>query len=181
MSGPAGTTPDDMEVASSRQTLWRFSEREEATKNQIIVFQHELNENALDASAILNCIDLERNIFGHGPVNMPREIEMSSEEARTPKLQYQDIPELKEIFADSIGKWNFDGNTLRMEFTVARIDRPDDGSGRPIGRSFPACRLVLSPNGAIELLNRCRQLALALEKMGLVKQTPQAAAPPQAS
>ena len=105
---------------------------------------------------------------------------MSSEETRTPKLQYQDIPELKETFADSVGKWNFDGNTLRIEFTVARMDRPDDGSGRPIGRSFPACRLVLSPNGAVELLNRCRQLALALEKLGLVKQTTPTATPTQA-
>jgi hypothetical protein len=95
---------------------------------------------------------------------------MPSAETKAPKLQYQDIPELKETFADSIGKWSFDGNTLRVEFTVARIDRADDGSDRPIGRSVPACRLVLTANGAIELLNRCRQLTLALENAGLVKQ-----------
>jgi hypothetical protein len=98
---------------------------------------------------------------------------MPNEEDKRPKLQYQDIPELKDTFADSIGKWSFDGNTLRIEFTVARMDRPDDGTGRPVGRSFPACRLVLTANGAVELLNRCRQLTLALEKLGLVKQNTQ--------
>jgi hypothetical protein len=107
---------------------------------------------------------------------------MSSETVNPPKLQYQDIPELKETFADSIWKWGFDGNTLRIEFTVARMDRPSDGSGRPIGRSLPVCRLVLTANGAIELLNRCRQLTLALEKAGLVKeQTSHDAAPIKAN
>ncbi len=105
---------------------------------------------------------------------------MPSEETKTLKLQYQDIPELKETFADSISKWSFDGNTLRVEFAVTRMDRPDDGSGRPVGRSVPACRLVLTANGAVELLNRCRQLTLALEKAGLVTQTPQEAAPAKA-
>ena len=94
----------------------------------------------------------------------------SSEEAKTPKLQYQDIPELKDAFADSIGKWSFDGNTLRIEFTVARMDRPDNGTGRPVRRSFPACRLVLTANGAVEPLNRCQLLTLALERRGIVKQ-----------
>ena len=109
-----------------------------------------------------------------------QETKMPSEEAKTLKLQYQDIPELKETFADSISKWAFDGNTLRIEFAVTRMDRPDDGSGRPVGRSVPACRLVLTANGAVDLLKRCQQLTNALQKAGQVNQAAAQAAPAKA-
>ena len=41
-----------------------------------------------------------------------------------PKLRYQDRPDLFETFADSVGPWSFDGNTLRIEFMVTRLDPP---------------------------------------------------------
>ncbi|HEX2653084.1 MAG TPA: hypothetical protein VHN11_05480 [Xanthobacteraceae bacterium] len=104
---------------------------------------------------------------------------MTDKQPAPPKLQYQDNPNLSETFADSIGRWIFDGNTLRIDFTVARIERPDDGKGQPIGKSVPACRLVLTANGAVELLNRCRQLTAALEKAGLVKEQVAQAAKPE--
>jgi hypothetical protein len=89
-------------------------------------------------------------------------------EAKKPKFRFEDNPALAETFADSIGEWFFDGSTLRIEFTVSRIDPRKDGEA-PTGRKHPTCRLVLSSNGAIELMNRCRQFSVALEKAGLVK------------
>ena len=96
---------------------------------------------------------------------------MADETPKTPTYRYEDLPSLPETFADSIGRWYFDGNTLRIEFLVSRLDE-----GKPLespsGRKLPACRLVLTSAAAIELLNRSQQLAAALEKSGLIKIQP---------
>jgi hypothetical protein len=49
------------------------------------------------------------------------------------------------------------------------------------GRRYPACRLVLPPVAAVDLINRMQQIAAALTQAGLVKaaQRP-AASPPKA-
>ncbi len=39
------------------------------------------------------------------------------------------------------------------------------------GRRYPACRLVLPPGAAVELINRMQQIGSALAKAGLVKQS----------
>ena len=96
---------------------------------------------------------------------------MADEKRQRPKLRYQDRADLFETFADSVGPWSFDGNTLRIEFMVTRLDEPKTGEART-GRQYPVCRLALTANGAIELLNQCRQLTAALEKAGLLKKTP---------
>jgi hypothetical protein len=80
-----------------------------------------------------------------------------------PKLRYQDIPDLKETFADSIGQWIFDGQMLRIEFTVTRLD-PGAAPEQPTGRRLPAARMVLTPICAVELIRQCQQLMAALEK-----------------
>jgi len=80
-----------------------------------------------------------------------------------PKLRYQDIPDLKETFADSIGQWIFDGQLLRIEFTVTRLD-PGGTPEQPTGRRLPAARMVLTPMCAVELIRQCQQLMAALEK-----------------
>ena len=80
-----------------------------------------------------------------------------------PKLRYQDIPDLPEIFADSIGQWIFDGQNLRIEFTVTRLD-PGGSRDQPTGRRLPAARMVLTPGCAVELIRQCQQLMAALEK-----------------
>ena len=86
------------------------------------------------------------------------------------KLRYQDRNDLFETFADSLGPWSYDGNTLRLEFLVTRLDTPK-GDERT-GRQFPVCRLALTAKGALELLNQCRQLTDALEKAGAIKKAP---------
>ena len=83
-------------------------------------------------------------------------------------FRYVDRPELAETFADSINTLLFDGQSLRIEFGVSRVDemKPDV----PVtGRRYPACRLVLTPWAAIELINRMQQVGSALKQAGLVK------------
>jgi hypothetical protein len=89
--------------------------------------------------------------------------------APRPKLRYQDIPDLPETFADSIGQWIFDGQNLRIEFTVTRLD-PGGAPGQPTGRRLPAARMVLTPTCAVELIRQCQQLMAALEKAAATAQ-----------
>jgi hypothetical protein len=87
---------------------------------------------------------------------------------QSPELQYIDRPECQETFADSVNSMIFDGQTLRVEFGVSRVNevRPNT----PItGRRYPACRLVLPPAAAIELINRMQQVASALTRAGVAK------------
>jgi hypothetical protein len=104
---------------------------------------------------------------------------MAEVKATQPKLRYEDRADLFETFADSVGPWSFDGQTLRFEFTVTRMDPAQKGEQPQGGRRIPVTRVALTVNGAIELLNHCRQLTLALEKAGVLKQVnPPAATKP---
>ena len=92
-------------------------------------------------------------------------------------IRYLDRADMEETFADSITGLIFDGQTLRIEFGVTRFDdvKPD----KPItGRRYPACRLVLPPAAAVDLINRMQQIANALTQAGVVKAAPRPAAPP---
>jgi hypothetical protein len=94
----------------------------------------------------------------------------------SPALRYVDLPDCAETFADSIHSVTYDGQTMRIEFSVTRMD--DAKKGAPLtGRRYPACRLVLSPAAAIELINRMQQTASALQQAGMVKPQQKGAAP----
>jgi hypothetical protein len=93
---------------------------------------------------------------------------MAENKRQRPKLTYQDRDDLFETFADSLGPWSYDGNTLRMEFLVTRLD-PPNGDEPQTGRQYPVCRVALTAKGAMDLLNQCRQLTAALEKAGAIK------------
>ena len=87
---------------------------------------------------------------------------------QTATIRYVDQGECAETFADSINSVFFDGQTLRIEFGITRMDEMKQGS--PLtGRRYPACRLVLPPAAAIELINKMQQTAAALQQAGLVK------------
>ncbi len=89
-------------------------------------------------------------------------------EQRTATIRYIDRPEIDEVFADSVTGLLYDGQTLRMEFAVTRFDEIKPNT--PIsGRRYPACRLVLSPAAAIDLINRMQQIATALTQSGAGK------------
>ena len=99
--------------------------------------------------------------------------------AARPKLRYQDIPDLPETFADSIGHWIFDGQMLRIEFTVTRLD-PTGSSQQPTGRRLPAARVVLTPSCALELARQSQQFLAAIEKAAASLQQTAAGKPPPA-
>jgi hypothetical protein len=85
------------------------------------------------------------------------------------KLRYVDRPECMETFADFIVSSTFDGQTLRLEFGVTRLD--EIRQDVPVtGRRYPACRLVLSGPAALELISRMQQIGTALSRAGLLKQ-----------
>src|ERR1700751_2484156 len=63
-------------------------------------------------------------------------------------IRYFDRPDMVENFADSVTGLIFDGQTLRIEFSVTRLDEVKPHA--PItGRRYPTCRLVLSPIAAV--------------------------------
>lgn len=112
---------------------------------------------------------------GQATVPSPRPASASATNATRPaaNLQYVDRPEIAETFSDSVGGLVFDGQVLRIEFAVTRLDEVKPNT--PItGRRYPAARVVLSPSGAIDLINRIQQIAAALRQAGAAKQPPQA-------
>ena len=92
-------------------------------------------------------------------------------------IRYLDRADMEGTFADSITGLIFDGQTLRIEFGVTRFDEVKPNT--PItGRRYPACRLVLPPAAAVDLINRMQQIATALTQAGLVKAAPRPGAAP---
>lgn len=89
--------------------------------------------------------------------------------AQTATVRYIDQPELAETFADSLNALYFDGQTLRIEFGITRFDqmKPNEAMS---GRRYPACRLVLPPVAATDLINRLQQIGSALAQAGILKQ-----------
>ncbi|HWV52098.1 hypothetical protein [Pseudorhodoplanes sp.] len=83
-------------------------------------------------------------------------------------IRHVDQPECRETFADSINSVFFDGQTMRIEFGITRMDEMKQD--QPLtGRRYPACRLVLPVSAAIELINKMQQTANALQQAGLLK------------
>jgi hypothetical protein len=79
-----------------------------------------------------------------------------------------DRPEVAETFADSITSLVFDGQSLRIEFGVTRLDEVKPNM--PItGRRYTACRLVLPPAAAVDLINRMQQIGTALTQAGVTR------------
>ena len=101
---------------------------------------------------------------------------MSQPQQPAPQYQYVNRPEVSETFADFVQRIQFDGQTLRLEFCVSRVD--DHKAGTPAtGKRYPACRLVLSAAAAVDLMNKMQQITAGLIKAGVLKQdAPQAPA-----
>jgi hypothetical protein len=98
-----------------------------------------------------------------------RETPSGTTERPSASIRYLDRADMVETFADSITGLMFDGQTLRIEFGVTRFD--DVKPNTPItGRRYPACRLVLPPAAAVDLINRMQQIATALKQAGLVRE-----------
>ena len=96
-------------------------------------------------------------------------------ERQPPAIRYVDRADLPETFADSITSLVFDGQTLRIEFGVTRFDEMKPNS-QITGRRYPACRLVLPPGAASELIARLQQTAAAVAQGRAAKAPSRAAA-----
>ena len=102
-----------------------------------------------------------------------------SPERAAASVRYVDRADMVETFADSVTGLIFDGQTLRIEFGVTRFD--DVKPNAPItGRRYPACRLVLPPVAAVDLINRMQQIAAAFPAAALFSPGRLASTPPQA-
>jgi hypothetical protein len=92
-------------------------------------------------------------------------------------IRLVDRPDLAETFADSVSGLVFDGQTPRIDFAVTRLDEIKPNAPITGRRRHPACRLVLPPAAAADLINRMQQIAQALTEAGLAtRNAPRAAA-----
>jgi hypothetical protein len=101
----------------------------------------------------------------NGQVPPSREVAVKPPEWQQPVFRQVDRPDCAETFADSITGILFDGQTLRIEFSVSRMDEAKPGA--PLtGRRTPACRLVIPPSAALDLVQKMQQVGAALAKAG---------------
>jgi len=99
-------------------------------------------------------------------------------ERQPPSIRYVDRPDMVETFVDSITGLVFDGQTLRIEFGVTRFDEMKPNS-QVSGRRYPACRLVLSPAAAGDLIARMQHTAAAIAQARAARAPPRAAGEPE--
>ena len=84
------------------------------------------------------------------------------------RIDYIDRPELQETFVDCVQAVDFDGLLIRAELSVTRIDeRHQKAESRTLKR-YPACRLVMPPQAALDLFNYLQQFLAVMEQRGLV-------------
>jgi hypothetical protein len=76
--------------------------------------------------------------------------------------------QIAEIFSDCLGFAMFDGNTLRLDFAVSRMNEPRPPSP-PTGERHTVARLVLSAPCALDLINQMQMMASQLAQTGLIK------------
>jgi len=110
------------------------------------------------------------------PTAVTRTATVGERQAAT--IRYIDRADMHETFADSVTGLIFDGQTLRIEFGVTRFDEIKPNTALT-GRRYPACRLVLPPAAAVDLINRIQQVATALTQAGVVRPGPRSAEPPK--
>ena len=88
--------------------------------------------------------------------------------SQPPVIRFVDRVDCPETFSDSVTAMYFDGQSLRIEFSVTRIDEMKPNA-TITGRRYPAARLVLTPVAAVELINRMQQVAAAMTQAGMAK------------
>lgn len=82
-----------------------------------------------------------------------------------------DRPELAETFVDSVTLGTLHGSTLRLTLCAYRFDEPHPPNPPGVTK-VPACRLVLTAEGAIELYNMLNSMMGVMQQAGLIKVEP---------
>ena len=85
-----------------------------------------------------------------------------------PKSLYIDRPNLIETFVDTIRHVTFDGSTVRAELGVTRLEEASAKTPAS-AKQYPACRLVLRPDAAVDLFMRLQRLVALMEQRGIIK------------
>src|SRR5258705_1251513 len=67
--------------------------------------------------------------------------------------------EISETFCDTLGSLLFDGQTLRLEFTVGRLDEQKLPTTTPTGMRHVVARIALTLPATIDLINQVRAMA----------------------
>lgn len=83
-------------------------------------------------------------------------------------IQYVDLPSVLETFADSFQSIVFDGQSARIEFCVTRMGEIAPPKP-PKAKRYPVCRLVLTPESALQLFNQLQGIISAMQQQGLIK------------
>jgi hypothetical protein len=78
--------------------------------------------------------------------------------------KYNDLPEISEIFADTVVSTSFYDQTVRIEFCVTRLCPPSNPKEKPTQKKYTSCRMVLTPKAANELLTQLQNVAHAIQQ-----------------
>jgi hypothetical protein len=83
-------------------------------------------------------------------------------------LTHVDVPEIREIFADTVRAVNVHDGVPRIELALCRIDEPHPPA--PLtGKTFTVARLALSPSAAIALCANLTNALNMMEQEGMLK------------
>jgi hypothetical protein len=101
-----------------------------------------------------------------------KEIQMAEPQSQASHAQllYVDRPDVSETFADHLENIAVDGPTLRLEFTVNRLDTPQQPATAPVsGKRYTACRLVLPATALMSIATQINSIVAALQATGTLK------------
>jgi hypothetical protein len=84
------------------------------------------------------------------------------------KSGYVERAEVAETFADHCERVIFDGQTLRVELAVTRYGEPT-ADKRASAQRTTACRLVMTPQAALQLHEQLTRVVAGMEEKGLLK------------
>jgi hypothetical protein len=90
-----------------------------------------------------------------------------------PKIEYVDVPSVAETYADSIQGLIFDGQSVRLELCVTRMDEPKNGADELTGKRRTACRVVLPMSTALDLSSKLGRMMTTLAKRGAERKAQQ--------
>jgi hypothetical protein len=85
-----------------------------------------------------------------------------------PPVKFVNRHDVAETFVDTITGVIFDGQTLRIDGAVTRVERAD-GQPTVVAAKYTACRIVLTPNAAAELISQLQQVTAKLRQVEAAK------------
>ena len=89
------------------------------------------------------------------------------------KIEYVDVPAIAETYADTVRGMMFDGQSVRMELCVTRMNEPNKDSSEITGKRQTACRVVLPLSAALELSTQLGRMMSTLAKRGAERKAKQ--------